>query len=276
MSRRTRADVGPLIGIPLAIGVVVLAQFMEGGHLRTLLQPTAALVVFGGTLAALILSFPMATLRRAMRDLRGVFSPPRSSTVALVAWFTEQAVRVRRSGIMSLESSIGGVDDPFLSQALELAVDGLPVDDVRLVLEQRSRAIEDRDEESAEVLEAAGGYSPTLGILGAVLGLVQVMENLAAPGKIGAGIAVAFVATIYGVAAANLMFLPLAARLRGLARTAAVTRALIVEGTISLQRGLHPRLLATHLSPTPLPLPSPSPVPGGWTKGLRPPLVIRS
>jgi chemotaxis protein MotA len=252
---RSRADAGPFIGLPLAVAVLVLGRVLEGGPLHTLLQPTAALVVFGGTLAALLLSYPLHMLRAAARDVWRAFVRPPLPTPDLTTWFAMQAGRVRRSGIMSLESSIGHVDDPFLNQALELAVDGLSVEDVRDVLEHRSHGLEDRDEESAEVLEAAGGYAPTLGILGAVLGLIHVMENLAAPGRIGAGIAVAFVATIYGVAAANLLFLPMASRLRTLGRAAGVHRALIIEGTTSLQRGLHARMIATRLSPTPVPWP---------------------
>jgi chemotaxis protein MotA len=259
MSRADRTDAGPLIGIPLAIAVVVLAELLEGGSLFSLLQPTAALVVFGGTLAALLLSFPVPTLRRALGDVQRVFTPPLSSTESLVALFTEHAARVRRAGIMSLESLTESVEDPFLRQALEHAVDGLPPADVRHVLEQRSRAMEDGDEESAEVLEAAAGYAPTLGILGAVLGLIHVMENLAAPGRIGAGIAVAFVATIYGVGVANLLFLPLATRLRSIARAAAAHRALAIEGTISLQQGIHPRLVATQLSRSTLAFPARTP-----------------
>jgi chemotaxis protein MotA len=259
MSRTGRADAGPLVGIPLAIGVVVLGQVLEGGSLFSLLQPTAALVVFGGTLAALLLSFPFPTLRRAFADVQRVFAPPLSSTDSLVALFTEHAARVRRAGIMSLESLTDSVDDPFLRQALEHAVDGLPSTEVRQALEQRSRALEDSDEESAEVLEAAAGYAPTLGILGAVLGLIHVMENLAAPGRIGAGIAVAFVATIYGVGVANLIFLPLATRLRAIGRAAAARRELTIEGTISLQQGLHPRLVATQLSRSTSAWPPPAP-----------------
>jgi chemotaxis protein MotA len=245
---RPRTDAGPLIGIPLAIGVIVLAQVLEGGSMFTLLQPTAALVVFGGTLAALVLSFPFPTLRRALHDVWQVFTPPPSSVDALVASFTAYATRVRRGGIMSLEPVLESVEDPFVRQALEHAVDGLPAVEVRRVLEQRSHALEDADEEGAEVLEAAAGYAPTLGILGAVLGLIHVMENLAAPGRIGAGIAVAFVATIYGVGVANLVFLPLATRMRAIGRAGALHRALAIEGTTALQRGLHPRLMATHLS----------------------------
>jgi chemotaxis protein MotA len=268
MSRAGRADTGPLVGIPLAIGVVVLGQVLEGGSVFSLLQPTAALVVFGGTLAALLLSFPVPILRRAFADVRRVFAAPLSSTDSLVALFTDHAARVRRAGIMSLESLTDSVEDPFLRQALEHAVDGLPSAEVRQALEQRSRALEDSDEESAEVLEAAAGYAPTLGILGAVLGLIHVMENLAAPGRIGAGIAVAFVATIYGVGVANLVFLPLATRIRVLGRAAAARRALTIEGTISLQQGIHPRLVATQLSRSTVPWPPPTP-PAKLTVPLR-------
>jgi len=245
--QKSRTDFSSIVSLPLVLAVLLATQWLEGGRIRTLIQPAAALIVFGGTFAALLLSFPPATLRRALTAVRLAFSsePPRMP--ALINRFGDYAVRSRRHGILSLESEIAGETDPFFARALELAVDGVPQKNLRQALEIDSRAREDAEMESADVLESAAGYTPTLGILGAVLGLIHVMEHLAAPAAIGSGIAVAFVATVYGVGSANLVLLPLATRLRGRARDAAVARELIIEGILTLQQGLNPRLVVAHL-----------------------------
>jgi chemotaxis protein MotA len=250
VKRRTRLifDRASLVGAPLAVLVLLGAHVLDGGRVRTLLQPTAAVVVFGGTIAAMLLSFPYETLRRAMRATSAVFASKAQPPKALVAKFTDYAIRVRRRNVLALESEISSTDDRFLSRALTMVVDGMPAAEVRETLELDSRAREDADEESAHVLETAAGYTPTLGILGAVLGLIHVMENLSAPATLGQGIAVAFVATVYGVGTANLVLLPLATKLRQRARTAALTRDLIIEGIGALQRSLAPKLMEQHLS----------------------------
>jgi chemotaxis protein MotA len=213
----------------------------------TLLQPTAGLVVFGGTALALLVSFPYATLRRSALAVRRVFQPEPQRARDLVARFGQYAIRARRRGVIVLEPEIAGERDPFLARALTLAVDGVAQPVLRQVLDVDSRAREDADLECADVLEAAAGYAPTLGILGAVLGLIQVMEHFAAPASIGSGIAVAFVATVYGVASANIILMPLATRLRTRAREAALRREMIIEGTLTLLQGLHPRMVEAHL-----------------------------
>jgi len=215
--------------------------------LGTLFQLHAAAVVFGGTLAALVVSYPRATLFRAAAALQGVFRAPKTSADTLVSKFTDFAIRVRKRGVMALENEIPKAGDPFLSRTLSLLVDGTGADDLRRALRSASHAIEDADDEVAEVFEAAGGYAPTLGILGAVLGLIQVMQHLTEPSKLGGGIAVAFVATVYGVGSANLIFLPLSMRLRAAARERAVRRDAIIEGAVALQQGTHPRLIEAQL-----------------------------
>ncbi|MCC7034620.1 MAG: MotA/TolQ/ExbB proton channel family protein [Acidobacteria bacterium] len=240
-------DMAALAAVGLIVAVVLAAQLAEGGRLRALLQPTAALVVFGGSAAALLLSFPLAQLRRAGAAVRRTFRHVSRSEQALVARFEQYAVRVRRRGSAALENEIGPTTDPFLARALGLVVDGVDAHEIRHALSTFSRAAEEVDEECAIVLETAAGYAPTLGILGAVLGLIRVMENLATPAAVGAGIAVAFVATVYGVGVANLVLLPLAARLRALARQAAAERELITEGAVVLRQALHPRVVEAHL-----------------------------
>jgi chemotaxis protein MotA len=248
MTKRPAKDRATLIGVPLAAAVVIGAQWLEGGALRTLLQPTAALVVFGGTLAALLVSYPLPIIGATCAAIGRTFESTPEPDQQLVSRLTEYALRARRKGIASLEDEIGTAADPFLSRALELATDGFRPEDVRRLLETDSETRELHDSEPADVLDAAAGYAPTFGILGAVLGLIHVMENLAAPGRLGAGIAVAFVATVYGVGAANLIFLPLATKVRARARAEAVQREVIVEAIAAIQLNTHPRLIEQHLA----------------------------
>lgn len=242
-----RLDFGGLGGAALALATVVIAQKLEGGQIRSLVQPTAAVVVFGGTLAALLVSFPLSTLRRTVVAIRNAFVTPPPAMRALVTELSGMALRSKKKGLMSLESLATDTGDRFLGRALSLAIDGLPPESVRRTMEAESQAQEEFDDEVALVLESAAGYSPTLGILGAVLGLIHVMENIAAPSRLGAGIAVAFVATVYGVASANLLFMPLAARLRNQTRLAALQREIVIEGVVSMQQGIHPRQLEEQL-----------------------------
>jgi chemotaxis protein MotA len=244
---RHRRDLVAIFSIPFIGAVLVLAQLAEGGALGALVQPTAALVVFGGTLGALLLSYPFPLLRRTMASLRTVFSTGTPPDQAMVARFEHLATVARKRGFLSLEPEIRPSDDPFFARAITLVVDGVPAAEARRALESFSQTREAADEECAEVLEAAAGYTPTLGILGTVLGLIQVMENLSTPSTMGSGLAVAFVATVYGVGSANLILMPLATRLRALARDSAVTRELIIEATVAIKNGVHPRLVATQL-----------------------------
>lgn len=244
---RQRIDVSGLGGLALAVGIVFIAQRLDGGHVQSLLQPTAALIVFGGTLAALLVSFPVATLTRTVVTLRAAFLAPPPTVRALVAELSDLALRSKKKGLMSLENAAAETRDRFLGRALALAIDGTPPDAVRRTMDTESHAQEEFDDEVAQVLESAAGYAPTLGILGAVLGLIHVMENIAAPSRLGAGIAVAFVATVYGVGSANLLFMPLAGRIRYQTRLATLRRELIIEGIISMQQGAHPRQLEEQL-----------------------------
>jgi chemotaxis protein MotA len=211
-----------------------------------LLQPAAGLIVFGGTFAALLLSFRVSALRRSFRVASAGFRLPESATHVIVT-LTHCAARARRHGTMALEQDLPAIEDPFLARGLGLVVDGLTAPQVRQTLEIEHRARSQSDEELAQVFESAAGYAPTLGILGAVLGLIQVMENLGAPSQLGAGIAQAFVATVYGVGSANLVFVPLATRTRALADAAERRRELMMEGIAALQEALPPRMVEQRL-----------------------------
>jgi chemotaxis protein MotA len=229
------------------VGFVLAGQFMEGGGPRMLLQGPAACIVFGGTCGALLVSFPLAQLWRTVAALKQLFTGTGASLAETIDRLMELALRARRGGILALEEQIEQETDPFLRRGVLLAVDGSSAAFIRETLEIEIEAGEEDDESPARVCEAAGGYAPTLGIVGAVLGLIHVMQNLSDPSRLGPGIAVAFVATIYGVGSANLLFLPLAARLRHAARESGRRRQLILEGVLALQEGVNPRLMEQRL-----------------------------
>jgi chemotaxis protein MotA len=240
---RRRIDGGIVIGVIVAIGLVLGGHGLEGGRLQSLLQGAAAVIVFGGTIGAVLVSFPLRDLRHAMASLRHLLvddGPPPAGVVALIGRF---AARARKEGLLALEDDADRVTDPFLKRALALAIDGTSSSTLRTLLEDEIATREENEEVPARVFEAAGGYAPTVGILGAVLGLIHVMENLADPSNLGSGIAVAFVATVYGVGSANLIFLPIASRFRARAQHNARRREAVLEGVLAIQEGLNPRLI---------------------------------
>jgi chemotaxis protein MotA len=250
---RRRLDLSAIAGVPIAVGVVLLAQAFDGGSARSLWQPTAALIVFGGTFAAVLVSFSMQTVLQAGRAVIESLRTDAESIEAVVAQIVGYAVISRRKGVLGLEAELDNTNDEFLRHALMLVSDGTTPKVTRQILDAENHARRRDEEAPAEVLETAAGYTPTLGILGAVLGLIRVMQHLSEPSKLGTGIAIAFVATVYGVAAANLVLLPFATKLRGRARSAALRREVIVEGMIALQEGLNPRLIEQQLRSYALP-----------------------
>src|SRR6188768_3155560 len=232
-----------LVGLPLGVAMIVGGHIAEGGKLGSLLQGAAALIVFGGTLGAVLLSHPRRDVKEAWRSLRYVFVddlPPASQVLDAIG---RLAVKARKDGILSLEDELDSLSDPFMRRGLRLAVDGTNPTTLRHMLEAENDGREEYEEAPARVYEAAGGYAPTVGILGAVLGLIHVMENLSDPSKLGAGIAVAFVATVYGVGSANLILLPVAAKLRSRALRRARRREVILEGVLAIQEGQNPRVI---------------------------------
>ena len=240
-------DIATIAGIVIALGAIAGGTLLEGGHLGSLAQPTAIIIVVGGTLGAVVVQFPGSTLRRALRDIKQVFKPLPLDAAAVVHTILTLANKARREGLVSIEREASSVADPFLRRALELAVDGTEAKDLRGALELEVTHIEEQSEGPAKVLEAAGGYAPTVGIIGAVLGLIHVMENLSDPSKLGGGIAVAFVATVYGVGTANLFFLPMASKLKARAREQVVMMELMIEGVCALAAGENPRLIERKL-----------------------------
>jgi chemotaxis protein MotA len=235
-------DWSTLLGAPLAIALVVAGQAIEGGRLGSILQLTAAMIVFGGTLGAVLVSFPASEVKRAFRSLKLVLTDRPEPIEGTIQEIVRLATRARRQGIVSLENDVEH-SDPFLRKFLSHAIDGAKPQVLRDMMELEIVNREEHDETPARVFEAAGGYLPTLGILGAVLGLIQTMQHLSEPEHIGGGIAVAFVATVYGVGAANLFFLPVATKLKIKARRASKHRELMMEGILAIQDGLNPKLI---------------------------------
>jgi chemotaxis protein MotA len=236
-----------IIGLVVAITAVLLGQALEGGHIGSILQPTAALIVFGGTLGAVALQFTKADLVAAARGMSSVFLGKKRDLEATIQRLVQLAGKARREGLISLEKDAQQIEDPFLRKALGLAVDGVEAAALRETMEIELQNREEIAERPAKVYEAAGGYAPTVGILGAVLGLIHVMENLSDPSKLGAGIAVAFVATVYGVGAANLVFLPIAGKLKSQAREEIQQHELCLEGVVAIASGENPQLIEEKL-----------------------------
>jgi chemotaxis protein MotA len=238
-----RLDITTVFGLLLGIGLIVAGHVLEGGRAQSLWQAAAAVIVFGGTFGAVLVSFSFAEVRHAIASLKHVFLEDRRSNDDMLATIGRLAVKARKEGIMRLEDDAERVDDQFLRRGLALAVDGATPATVRTMLEGESLSRYDAEEAPARVFESAGGYAPTIGILGAVMGLIHVMENLSDPSKLGAGIAVAFVATVYGVGSANLIFLPIGTKLRARAARNARRREVLLEGILAIQEGLNPRLI---------------------------------
>ncbi|HEX5213973.1 MAG TPA: MotA/TolQ/ExbB proton channel family protein [Vicinamibacterales bacterium] len=241
---RPRPDVTALALAPLGIAIVFLSQIANGVPLLALLQLEAALIVIGGTLGALCLTYSPAELMTAIRAAGSTFMSARADLDAVAATMIGMASRGHRRGLVTLEAELDSVADPFLREGVRHAIDEPSADAVRGLLNVEAAALLSDEEAPARIFEAAAGYAPTLGILGAVLGLIDVMRHLSAPSALGGGIAVAFVSTVYGVGLANLVLLPLAGRLRERAAQAARRREMMTHGICAIHQRVHPRALA--------------------------------
>lgn len=241
-------DWGSLAGLLLAVGGIVAGQMLDGGHARSLMQPAAFLIVVVGTLGAVMLQCGLRNVIQALRMARFAFVPPADDHARLSRSFIFWSNSVRREGLLSLERYFERETDPFIRKGLRMIVDGADAARLRLVLEQDINIYERRERAVVRVWESAGGYAPTVGILGAVLGLIQVMENLGDPTRLGAGIAVAFVATVYGVGLANLVFLPMGGKLKAMVQNEVGRREMLVEVMAGLAAGENPRLIEDRMA----------------------------
>jgi chemotaxis protein MotA len=240
-------DKASLGGIFLALGGILAGLLLEGGNLGQILQPTAAMIVFGGTLGAVMLQFPLAIILLAFRQLGSVFVNPQRDAHATIHQLVQYAQKARREGIVSLDAELPQIEDAFLRKSLMLAVDGTEPQELRKMMEMELDNQAEYEEQVPQVFESAGGFAPTVGIIGAVLGLIQVMQHLDKIDEVGRGIAVAFVATIYGVGSANLLYLPMAGKMKLRIREEQIMREMTLEGVASILEGMNPRVLETKL-----------------------------
>lgn len=246
---RIRLDFGTLFGLLLATACIAGGLLFEGGKIADIRQGTAAMIVLGGTLGAVLVTTPLPVFLSAMKRAAATVIQPRSRFEETLETMIQLAERARRGGLASLEleppeaDEASDVSDPFLRKALNLAADGTDLRTLRDMMQMDADIEMDHAEEEAKVWESAAGYAPTIGIIGAVLGLIQVMKHLENLDEVGRGIAVAFVATVYGVFSANVIFLPIAGKLKWHSRELARLREMMVDGVIAIAEGINPRLL---------------------------------
>jgi len=240
-------DALSVIGLIVGIAAILVGQYLEGGTLSALVNGPAILIVLGGTFGAVMLQSPLATFTRGMRMLAWTFVPPKHKHEEVIKKLVSWSNIARKEGLLGLENIEESEKDPFTRKGLQLLVDGSEPDNIRNILDVEITTKEHHDIQAARIFESMGGYSPTIGIIGAVMGLIQVMGNLSDPSKLGSGIAVAFVATIYGVGAANLLFIPIANKLKNIVHMQATYREMIVEGMVSIAEGENPRNIETKL-----------------------------
>lgn len=243
----TKPDLASLFGVALAIVAIIGGLLLEGGKLSDIAQHTAAIIVLGGTLGATMLNSPLKTFLGAMKRLGQVFFEKSDAPDKAIEQIIEFATKARKQGIVSLEQEAAALPDPFLRKALTLAVDGTDLQELRKMMELEIEQQEHQTDSEAKVFEQAGGYAPTVGILGAVMGLIQVMKNLANIDEVGHGIAVAFVATVYGVGIANLFFLPIAGKIKARGQQEIHLKELMLEGVSGIVEGLNPKLIRCKL-----------------------------
>ncbi len=240
-------DVVTFAGLLVALGGILGGLLKEGGKIGDVAQFTAAMIVLGGTSGAVMVSMPLKTLTGGLRRFKGVFFDPKVDFEIVMEEVIGFATKARKNGLVSLEQEAFGIENPFLKKALTLAVDGTDLQEIRKMLELEIALEEQHGEAEAKVFECAGGYAPTVGIIGAVMGLIQVMKNLANIDEVGHGIAVSFVATVYGVGLANLFLLPAASKIKARLHDETHRKEMILEGVAGIVEGLNPKLIRSKL-----------------------------
>lgn len=241
-------DIVSIIGIFLAFGAILGGQYLEGGHLGSLVQLAAFIIVAGGTIGAIMLQSSAKIFFQGVKLLKWIIFPPQTAPHDLIDQALSWSATARKGGLLALEPRLEELeDDPFTKKGLQMLVDGAEPEKIREALDVEIATYEKHHLDASKVWLAAGGYAPTVGILGAVLGLIHVMENLSDPSKLGSGIAVAFVATIYGVGSANLFFLPMYNKLKSIVEQEVIMREMLIEGLVSIANGENPRAIETKL-----------------------------
>ena len=236
-----------IFGLLIAFGGIIGGSILEGGSVAILLQGASLLIVLGGTIGAVMLQNPFKVFAMGVRMGRWAFATPKISQQKMIYQLSAWSNLVRRDGVLKLEDQIDEISDPFVRKGLQLLVDGNSAEKIRNVLDVDLRTYEQSHFQAARVWESAAGYAPTIGILGAVLGLVHVMQNLTDPSKLGAGIAVAFISTLYGVGLANLVFLPISGKLKIIILQQINTREMFIDGVMMIANGENTRYLETKL-----------------------------
>ena len=240
-------DIFAIVGVLMGLGFILTAQAMEGGNITQLLQLTAAMIVFGGTAGGVVASFPVPELKNALSYSKSLFFPPKVDYDALIKEIVAYAMKSRKEGVIALEKEAQHASDKLLTLGLEAVADGADPSLVQGMMENQISQLEAEVKKASSVWESAGGYSPTFGIIGAVLGLIQVMQHLSDPSKLGSGIAVAFVATVYGLFAANLILIPSGTRIKTCYAKVLLAKEMMLEGILSIQAGESPALIERKL-----------------------------
>ncbi len=247
MNKKSKMDLNSVVGILVAFVAIIGGQILEGGHAGSLVQVAAFLIVMGGTIGAVLLQSPVKIFINGIKMSAWVFFPPMNSPQILIKQIINWSHIARKEGLLALEPHVSVVKDPLAKKGLQLLADGSTSDKLREVLEIDISTLEAHQRQSARIWEAAGGYAPTIGILGAVLGLIHVMENLTDPELLGSGIAVAFVATVYGVGFANLVCLPIANKLKSIISEQVVMQEILIDGFVAIANGENPRFIENRL-----------------------------
>lgn len=235
------------IGIVLALVALLVGAVLKGAGLHALLSWAALMIVVVGTFAAILVQTPGAVIRHAFGILGWVFRSPVPDREAIINNMVEWSQVARRQGLLGLEPMLQDERDEFIRKGLQMVIDGSEPEDIRRILEVDLEGREAADLRAAKVFEGMGVYAPTMGIVGAVLGLMAVMQNLSDPSKLGTGIAAAFTATVYGIGLANLFLLPIASKLKGAAQSLSKVREMVIEGMIAIAQGENPRIVGTRL-----------------------------
>lgn len=262
----SKPDIATLLGLAIALGGILGGLKLEKGNVGDIAHLSPGIIVLGGTFGAVLVSMPMSVVMAAIKRLKQVLFEQPVSPGVLIEEIIEYATKARKNGLVSLEEDAARIADPFLQKALTLAVDGTDLQEIRKMLELEIGLDEHHAEAEAKVFEAAGGYAPTIGIIGAVLGLIQVMKNLSNIDEVGRGIGVAFVATVYGVGIANVFLLPAANKIKSRAQAELQMKELIVEGVAGIIEGLNPKLIRSKLEAY---APADGKSKGGAAKGAR-------
>ena len=241
-------EITSVLGIIIAIASLLIAFVWDGGHILALLAPSAALIVFGGTIGATVTTFSKTDLTAAMKMLKTFMFKNPLNKVEMIEDIVDLAEKARREGILYLENQLTNIESPFMRKGIQLIVDGTSPELVRTIMETEIYTFEEQQEVGASVFEVAGGYAPTMGIIGTVMGLVHVLGNLSDPGKLGPSIAMAFIATLYGVGSANILWLPIAGKLKNISKEESKIHEMMLEGLLSIQAGNNPVLIRERLT----------------------------